>query len=338
MRKYKLFIVLSVIAVFLCVPCIFFAMKKPPFADWARRSKYEKIEEQYLMASDLDLDRVKTRDDIIHTYERQGNKAKEEYWRNESYAAPIKEWKSMQDREGMHPIHQENSKLRQLSGKFGNEISSLPWDHPYYRYAIKTYTFVDAYGDVYLFIGDKERALYWAKRHVDADPSPSTYWSLGEACEINELLSEAIENYTRAYELDSCYIYLVPRARVLAKLGRDAEAAGDYVRAVIDVSNRCDTYRGFMQTYRYELLKSRILACPPYLTKSRIRTLDDVRDLLVRHKDSVRKREYAKALEVLEATIAREKAGKLHDGLDKMHEAMQRIVPAFPKEPESPPR
>jgi len=170
--------------------------------------------------------------------------------------------------------------------------------------------------DALLLMHEKEWSLKTGCEHVEAIPCASSYWSRGEAYEMNSDFTKALEDYQTAWEYDPAYIYQIAKARVYVKLNQPDKAAREYCLAICDINKRCENpVMNYMRVFKYDLVKSRVLACPPYLEPSDIQTLHDDSSLLEEHRSSLSEKEFLLAKEVLFWTMQMDSLGKLHDNL-----------------------
>jgi len=133
---------------------------------------------------------------------------------------------------------------------------------------------------------------------------------------MKEDFDKALADYKEAWLYDCAYPYLIAQARVYMKVGQPEKAAIEYCRAILDIDYRIDhNIMHYMRTFRYDLVKSRLLACPPYLNPSTIQTLEDVDKLLDEHRDRLKDKDYLAAKKILLETLELERQGKLHDKL-----------------------
>jgi tetratricopeptide (TPR) repeat protein len=301
-----------------------------------RRIKYEFNEERYLMASDIDLYKCMECGDIKITYGSiLKNRHKLDYWRNVDgvrfqYKGSItsKDYHSYCEDSINCGVCTSNDNYPEiyLFVNYYNEINNVP-KHELYEefwdsmnsipkedavtirlYRDKIYsTRLTITGDEWLFFGDSVKARFWINKEIEFDPNASSYWAFGETFEMEDSFTSAVENYQIAFEYDPAYPYRIAKARVYMKQGRAVDAAKEYCFAICDINDRCDNnIMNYMRVFKYELMKSRLLTCPPYLTPSPIQSLTDIAKLLQDHRISLPEKEYLRAMAHLYWAIERE--------------------------------
>jgi tetratricopeptide (TPR) repeat protein len=301
-----------------------------------RRIKYEFNEERYLMASDIDPYKCLDCNAIKITYGSiVKNRRKLDYWRNVDGVRF--EYKNALTSKNYHSYcgdsincgictSNDNYPEIYLSAQYYNEINNVPKHELYEELwdslnsipeedaaAIRLYhshiypTWLTVAGDEWLFFKDSFKARFWISKEIEFDPNASSYWALGETFEMEDSFASAIENYQIAFEYDPAYSYRVAKARVYMKQGRALEAAKEYCFAICDINDRCDNnIMNYMRIFKYELMKSRLLTCPPYLTPSPVQSLADITKLLQEHRASLPDKEYLQAMTNLFWTIEHE--------------------------------
>jgi len=303
-----------------------------------RRSKYEFNEERYLMANDLDLDKIFTHKDIVISYGRiSNNNGKVNYWRNidsvrykSKFCSTSKNYHPYcGDTVGCSTCFVEASYIEaDLLSKNIPFSQMREYQDQLFQYSpqysdIENYPPYDAWvtlsGDICLFHRDKEHSLKLSDKAVEFDPCASTYWSCGEAYEMNYEFEKALRDYQTAWEYDPAYIYQIAKARVYMKLNQPDKASHEYCLAICDINQRCETsVMNYMRVFKYDLVKSRLLTWPPYLEPCKIQTLQDVSNLLEVHRNSLPEKDYISAKEILFWTMQMDSLGKLHDNLVQM--------------------
>ena len=356
------------------------AQKKQPkykYSNILRRTMHEFAEECSLMAPEQNLTKGILHSGIV-SYYGESNRAKVDYWRNideirfeyPPLFAHLAQYSNAYhpycgnrldcricfgdgawieaDLAGVGDPEFPDEKMTALSNKHDAEAPTKD-DTMYHKYIqeIGTWSSAWRFSDTWLFFRNKEESLKWSHAEVDADPNASNYWGRGEAFEMNDDLAKAVEDYQTAWEYDPAYIYQVALARVYMKQGEREKSANAYCQAICDIDQRCDNgVMNYMRVFKYDLVKSRLLASPPYLEPCCIQKLQNISDLLDVSKEHLPEKEYLSAKATLFWTMELEKQGKLHEKLVLMplcgFEPLVCNVPAHgvlpaPKQPVSEP-
>jgi tetratricopeptide (TPR) repeat protein len=298
-----------------------------------RRIKYEYNEERFLMACDIDLQNTLQCGDIKITYGLASNRHKVDYWRNvdsirhpqkncitskhyHAYCGNSMECAVCFSNANYPEIHLDKQSYAEIDNpqkqKLLNEFyDSVPKDkrNDFYIYRDYKYsTWLTIVGEEWLFEKNYKQARQWINKEIAIDPNASSYWARGETYEMEGDFQHAIDDYQIAWEYDPAYTYRVAKARTFLKMGIQATAATEYCFAICDIDVRCETNTmQYMRVFKYELLKSRLLACPLYLETSKICSLADIAKLLVANRNSLPEKEYLLSMKHLFWAIERER-------------------------------
>jgi tetratricopeptide (TPR) repeat protein len=325
------------------------------FTNILRRIKYEYNEERYLMAADIDLKKIVECGDIKITYGSiSPNRLKLDYWRNvdgirfqnkesltsknyHSYCADPINCAVCTLNDNFPEIYFFTRSLSITTAQkheLYNEFwDSIPQEHKNTIYLYRYYeysTWLTVTGEEWLFLKNAKLAREWINKEIEFDPNASSYWARGETYEMENDFDNAIKDYQMAWEYDPAYTYKIAKARAYMKTGQSEKAASEYCLAICDINDRCEkNIMNYMRTFKYELIKSRLLACPPYLKTSEVQSLDDISKLLERNRQALPEKEYLSCMSHLFWAIERDchnQRNQSNNNLNESKNDMQNVT------------